>query len=165
MKAAVLALIATQTFAAPEPPSPPPKASVLDQVTVEAQRRRQRIDKEVSEFVVSVVGPAKVESLSRWKVPICAVTVGLAPAMADFVENRVAQIAKDADIPLGDEDCAPNFVVVVTPEPEQLLKDWWAEEHNLFNRDRGLGGVNRMIRTDQPVRVWHNACDIPPLRG
>jgi hypothetical protein len=91
--------------------------------------------------------------------------LGMTEAQSDFVAKRVAEVAKDADVPLGNPGCAPNFVVVVTPEPQELLKDWWAEDHNLFNRDRGLGGVNRMIRTDQPVRVWHNACDVPPLRG
>jgi hypothetical protein len=45
-------------------------------------------------------------------------------------------------------------MIVVTPEPEALLKEWWAEDHDLFNRDRGVGGVKRMIRTDRPVRVW-----------
>jgi len=68
----------------------------LESVTVEAQRRRERIDQEVSEFVVSVVGTAQVESLERWKVPVCNVTVGLTDAQADFVEKRVAQIAQDA---------------------------------------------------------------------
>jgi hypothetical protein len=172
LKAALLALIATQAMASePAGPSTPPASSPtqpgaeLESVTVEAQHRRQRIDEEVSDFIVSVVGPAHVESLSRWKVPICALTVGLSEAMSYFVEGRVSQIAKNADIPLGTPACAPNFVIVVTPEPQELLKDWWSEEHNLFNRDRGLGGVNRMIRTDQPVRVWHNACNIPPLRG
>ena len=49
----------------------------------------------------------------------------------------------------------------MTPEPEKLLKDWWSEDPRLFNRDRGLGGVNRFIQTDQPVRVWKNACSAP----
>jgi hypothetical protein len=156
-----------------EPAAPPagtepdglPGHAELESVTVEAQRRRERIDREVGQFVLSVVGTAKVESLSRWKVPICTVIVGLATAEADFVEKRVWQVARDAGVPVGDADCGPNFVAVVTPEPAKLLKDWWAEDHDLFNRDRGLAGVDRMIRTDQPVRVWHNACDIPPLRG
>jgi hypothetical protein len=137
----------------------------LDPVVVEAERRRALIDSQVSEFVYSVVGSAKVESLERWKVPVCAVVVGLADAEADFVEQRVGQVAADAGVPLGKEGCVPNFVVVLTPDPKALLKDWWSEDHQLFNRDRGLGGVNRMIRTDRPVRVWHNACNVPPLRG
>ena len=41
--------------------------------------------------------------------------------------KRVAQIAKDADVPLGGPGCGPNFAAIVTPEPEQLLKEWWSE--------------------------------------
>jgi hypothetical protein len=106
-----------------------------------------------------------VESLARWKVPVCPAIAGLAAVEAEFVKRRIARIATDSGVPLGDEGCAPNFVVVLSPDPKALLKDWWSEDHDLFNRDRGLGGVNRMIDTDQPVRVWHNACNIPPLRG
>lgn len=169
-RAVLVALIATQALAAAEPSAPPASGRVsqgtqLESVTVEAQRRRERIDREVSKFVVSVVGTAQVESLERWKVPICNVTVGLAEAQADFVAKRVGQIAQDAGVPVGEKDCPANFLVVVTPDPKNLLKEWWSEDHDLFNRDRGLGGVNRMIETDQPVRVWHNACNIPPLRG
>lgn len=164
---ATLAVSAAESRAQPgrTPSNQEPPGTELDTVTVEARRRRERIEREVSEFVVSAVGTAQVEALERWKVPICNVTLGLTEAQADFVEKRVAQIAQDAGVPLADTDCAANFVVVVTPDPKKLLKEWWSEDHDLFNRDRGLGGVNRMIETDRPVRVWHNACNIPPLRG
>ncbi len=157
MKVAIFALVAAQATAG--------QGTQLDPVTVEGERRRERIHREVSEFVDSVAGAARAESLARWKVPVCAIAVGLPAGEAGFVGKRVSQVAADADNPVGGEGCAPNFVVVFTPEPEKFLKEWWAEDHGLFNRDRGLGGVNRMIRTDQPVRIWHNACNIPPLRG
>lgn len=134
----------------------------LESVTVEARRRRELIDKQVSHFVYSIVGPAMVESLARWNVAVCIVTAGLTTAEAEFVKHRLSQIATDAGVPLGGPNCGPNFVVIVNPEPEKLLKEWWSEEHRLFNRDRGLGGVNRFIQTAQPVRVWHNACNAPP---
>jgi hypothetical protein len=166
---AVLSSIAAPAVAGPKstPESPQPATSVapeveLEPVTVEARRRRELIDKQVSEFVYSIAGPGTVESLARWNVPVCVAAAGLTAAEADFVKKRIAQIATDARIPLGGPACGPNFVVVVTPEPEKLLKEWWSEEHRLFNRDRGLGGVNRFIQADQPVRVWHNACNAPP---
>lgn len=144
-------------------PAPAPADAVeLESVTVEAQRRRELIDTHVSEFVYAISGSGKVESLARWNVPVCVATAGLTAAEADFVGKRVAQIAIDADVPLGGPGCAPNFVVIVTSEPEKLLKAWWSEEHRLFTRERGVGGVNRFIETDQPVRVWHNACNAPP---
>lgn len=166
---AILLSIAARAMAGPEstPKSPRSAASAapaveLDPVTVEARRRRELIDKQVSEFVYSIAGSARVESLARWNVPVCVATAGLTAAEADFVKQRIAQIATGADVPLGGPGCGPNFVIVVTPEPEKLLKAWWSEEQRLFNRDRGVGGVNRFIQGDQPVRVWHNACNAPP---
>jgi hypothetical protein len=166
---AILSSIAARAMAGPEstPEAPQPATSVvleveLEPVTVEARRRRELIDKQVSEFVYSVAGPGTVESLARWNVPVCVATAGLRAAEADFVKKRIAQVAADAVVPLGGPACRPNFAVIVTPEPEKLLKEWWSEEHRLFNRDRGLGGVNRFIQADQAVRVWHNACSAPP---
>jgi hypothetical protein len=166
---AVLASIAARAMAGPESTPKSPRSATssasaveLDPVTVEARRRRALVDRQVSEFVYSVAGPARVESLARWNVPVCVATAGLTAAEADFVKRRLARIAMGADVPLGGPDCGPNFVVIVTPEPGKLLKAWWSAEHRLFNRDRGLGGVNRFIQADQPVRVWHNACNAPP---
>ena len=166
---AILSSTAARAVAGPDSTSASaqPATSVapeveLGPVTVEARRRRELIDKQVSEFVYSVAGPGLAESLARWNVPVCVVTAGLTAAEADFVRKRIAQIAADAVVPMGGPACRPNFAVIVTPEPEKLLKEWWSEEHRLFNRDRGLGGVNRFIQADQPVRVWHNACNAPP---
>ncbi|HWN07364.1 MAG TPA: hypothetical protein VNO53_09390 [Steroidobacteraceae bacterium] len=166
---AVLSSTAARAMADPRstPESLQPATAIapeveLGPVTVEARRRREHIDKQVSEFVYSIAGPGMVESLARWNVPVCVATAGLTAAEADFVKKRIAQIATDADVPLGGSACGPNFAVIVTPEPEKLLKEWWSKEHRLFNRDRGVGGVNRFIQTDQPVRVWHNACNAPP---
>jgi hypothetical protein len=134
----------------------------LESVTVEARRRRERISKEVSEFVDSIVASPIHESLGRWAVPVCPFAAGLAASAAEFVRKRVADVAIASGIPPAPRDCAPNFLVVVTPEPEQFLRDWWKADHRLFNRERGVGGVERFIETDQPVRVWHNACSAPP---
>ena len=130
---ALLSAIAARAMADPESTPVSPQAATsaasgveLDPVTVEAQRRRALIDEQVSEFVYSIAGPAKVESLARWNVPVCVATAGLTAAEADFVKHRLAKVAMDADVPLGGPDCGPNFVVIVTPEPEKLLKEWWS---------------------------------------
>jgi hypothetical protein len=146
----------------PSPVTPASGGTEVETVTVEAQRRRERITEQVSQYVTSIAAPVTHESLARWAVAVCPVTVGLAPAEGEFVRKRIAQVASDAGVPLGPKDCAPNFVVVVTPDPESLLRDWWSEDHGLFNYERGVRGVERFIMTEQPVRVWHNACSAAP---
>ena len=134
----------------------------LGPVDVESSRRNPRINPLVSEFVSSVAGPVQHESMSRWSVQVCAFTAGLVQSEGDFVQRRIAAIAGEAGVVVAPPGCQPNFVVVVTSDPETFLRDWWHEEPKLFNRDRGVRGVERMIATDRPVRVWHNVCNAPP---
>jgi hypothetical protein len=167
--AAILSAIAAVAFPVPvragesaDPPATVAPGPELESVTVEARRRQERISKEVSAFVSAIVASPMHESLGRWAVAVCPFTAGLAPAAGDFVRKRVADVATASGVALGPPDCAPNFLIVVTPEPEQFLRDWWKADHRLFNKERGVGSVERFIETDQPVRVWHNACSAPP---
>ena len=168
MAAAILAAIGPLVGAEPQSAAPPPAApataseSQLESVTVEGRRRQERISKEISAFVSAIVASPMHESLGRWATPVCPFTAGLAEPAGEFVRNRISEIATASGVPSGSPGCAPNFVVIVTPEPEQFLRDWWKTDHRVFNKERGVGGVERFIETDQPVRVWHNACSAPP---
>lgn len=134
----------------------------LDPVAVESSRRNPRINEQVSEFVTAVVPPVVHESMGRWAVPPCVFAAGLVESERKFVERRIMGVAAEAGIPVGAGDCAPNFVVVVSTDPEAFLREWWSAEPQLFNKERGVGGIERMIRADRPVSVWHNACNAPP---
>lgn len=151
-----------RTTESTEPSAATARGPELESVTVEARRRQERISKEVSDFVSAIVASPMHESLGRWATPVCPFTAGLAESAGEFVRKRILEIATASGIPSSAPDCAPNFVVVVTPEPEQFLRDWWNADHRLFNKERGVGGIERFIESDQPVRVWHNACSAPP---
>jgi len=77
----------------------------------------------------------------------------------EFVLTRLSQIAKTVGAPLGSETCKPNLFVVVTPNPELLLKQWWRREWDLFDGEAGLS-VRRFIETPRPVRVWYSASTV-----
>ena len=163
LAAAVAVLELVGAVASADPPSSSNASPTkLDPVAVESSSRNPRINPQVSEFVSSVAMPVQHESMARWSVQVCVFAAGLLPNEGDFVQRRIAAVASEAGIPVGPSGCQTNFVVVVTPEPEAFLRDWWHEEPQLFNRERGVAGVERMIRTDRPVRVWHNVCNAPP---
>lgn len=135
----------------------------LDTVTVEAMRQREILERRISTYVSSITIPSLSESVARWQVPICALVAGLPRDEALVLYGRVLQVAGEAGIPLHpDVNCAPNLVVVVTSDPEQLIRKWWHQVPKLFNTDRGVGLIERNIRTDQPVRVFYNACSVAP---
>lgn len=143
--------------------SPPGAASepTIDTVTVEARRRRELLERQLSEFVTEITVPVRHESLARWQVPICPLVAGLPFEEGKLVFQRVSQIASDAGLPLGSPTCNPNLFIVMTREPEALLGEWWDAQPRLFNKDRGVAGIKRTIRTPAPVRVFYNACSVP----
>jgi hypothetical protein len=106
---------------------------------------------------------SRTESLARWQLPICPLVAGLPFDKGKFVFQRVSEVASEAGIPLASQDCTPNLLVVMTREPELLLQNWWRKNPRLFNQDRGVGGIERTILTAAPVRVFYNACSVPPL--
>ena len=134
--------------------APPEASKSLDQVTVEAHR--QALEERVTAFVRIWARPAENESLKRWNHPMCPLVAGLPQAQGEFMLARISDVARRAAVPLGDEHCHPNFYVVATPDPEELLKSWKQRDRNLYG-DAMPGQVRRFLDHDRPVRVWYNA--------
>ena len=134
----------------------------LDAVTVTAERRREILEQRISVFVSSIAIHSHTESLARWQVPICPFVLGASSGNAEYFEGRLLQIAADAGVPAAAKDCTPNFAIILTPEPERLLRDWWSRNPRLFNKDRGIGGINHFIESEEAIRVWYNACSVSP---
>jgi hypothetical protein len=133
----------------------PPGKPRLEAIIVEGQRERE-LERRIQTFARSIVLPSWEESLARWQVPVCPFVAGLTPEQSKFVLTRVSQITRDFGAPLAPEQCEPNFLVVVTPEPAAFLRTWWSRNPKFFNDDRGLGGVEIFVRSTKPIRIWHN---------
>src|ERR1700723_368505 len=133
-------------------------AESIDTVTVEAQRDKGKLEREVNKFVSStIVQPRNYdESLWRWKDNVCPLVAGLNEGQGEFVLARLSEIAKTAGAPLGSEICKPNLYVIVTPDPELLLKQWWRRAVDLFDGEAGPS-VKRFLETPRPIRVWYSA--------
>jgi hypothetical protein len=149
--------------AAPKSPKASSQESGLDTVTVEARKQRERIEQEISTFVSSITIPYREESLARWQLPICPLVAGLPRDRGEFVFGRVLQIARDTGVPLAPQECAPNFFIIMTREPEAVAQKLWARNPRLMNQDRGVGGIKSFTHTPQAVRVWYNACSEAPV--
>jgi hypothetical protein len=152
----IIALGAVVARADPEPPAAAADRSNLSTVTVEA-RRRKELELEVSHFVSSVAGHPLNEALARWNSPICPLVAGLPRSEGEFVLARLSQVAAEAAAPLGAEKCRVNFYVVLTHEPDVLLKKWNARDKRMFMTRNGRGAVNTFLGSHRPVRVWYNS--------
>jgi len=133
-------------------------ADSINTITVEAQRNREKLEREVNKFVSStIVPPSRYDqSLWRWNDKVCPLVAGLNKEQGEFVLARLSEIAKTAGAPLGAETCKPNLYVIVTSAPELLLKQWWRRDVDLFDGESGPT-VKRFLETPRPIRVWYSA--------
>ena len=143
---------------APSPPaataSPSGKAP-FDTVTVEAVRERKELEREVNEFVFAVAVRYLHDSLSRWNTPICPLVAGLPREQGEFVLGRLSQTASSAKAPLTGEHCKGNFNVIVTPQPETLIRQWQRRDPLMSNGRDGVGYLRDFRDVPRAVRVWY----------
>jgi hypothetical protein len=74
----------------------------------------------------------------------------------EFILARLSRIAQSAGAPLGPEHCRPNFYVIVTEKPNELLKGLEKKHPEMYTN-----GYPTLIRqfesATSPIRVWYNA--------
>jgi hypothetical protein len=137
----------------------PVGADSLDQITVQAQRDREKLKHDVEAFVsTAIVQSHYEESLERWTyAPICPLVAGFNKEQGEFILARLSRIARTAGAPLAPEQCKPNFFVIVSSDPEPRLKQL-ANRRNgeAFNYETGTQ-LKKFVQTSRPIRVWYNA--------
>lgn len=140
----------------------------LQEVTVTAHRAE--LAKRVSKFVDQIAASENgQEGLARWqRPPACPLVSGLPQSDGEFILERLSQIAQDATVPLGGEQCSANLYVLVTDKPEELLRGM--EQRNrrfAFGFDTSFyppqetsaAVVDEFIKTPRAVRVWYNSAE------
>jgi hypothetical protein len=133
--------------------APSTSPSALPQVTIEADR--QALDRQLHAFIAKVTG-APVGSgdyLELWEAPICLIVAGL--PKGEFVFTRLTETFKSAGARLGRPGCQPNFYIIGTTRPEEVLASMRRRDPRVF-RGAGMMEVKRFIDTPRPVRVWYN---------
>jgi hypothetical protein len=130
--------------------------SSLGSVTVEADRERATIERQVSGFVSALAVRPTQESLVRWGRPICPLVGGLTHDQGEFMLARLSELIRTAGATLDTEKCRPNFYVIATADPDAFLKAWRKRDARLFGEGTGPA-IRRFLGSDQAVRVWYNA--------
>jgi hypothetical protein len=146
--------------AADTPPvSEPPKAHI-DSTTVEAPIDRAALERRVRTFVNAIAVKPGDESLARWQnqIPLCPLVAGMPKADGEYILSRVSKIATAAGAPLAPANCKGNFFIVVTSDPEGVIKAWSKRDVRIFGEETDQGGtaIREFLSSSSPVRVWHN---------
>jgi hypothetical protein len=131
----------------------------LDSTTVVAPRDRAAVEREVWNFVNAVAVKPGDESLAIWQpqIPLCPLVAGLPGSDGEYILSRVSKIAAAAGAPLAPEHCKGNLFIIVTSDPEGVLKAWSKRDVRMFGEETDQGSTKvREFNASSPIRAWHN---------
>jgi hypothetical protein len=140
--------------------SHPERAAARPDVIISGQRE---LEPRITAFVDGLVGSfLHGEGLARWQKPVCPLVAGLPRQEGEFILGRVSEIARGARIDLAGEKCRPNVYILVTDQPQELLRGMGKR-----NRWFTFGGattnvIEKFITTPEPVRVWYHTSATTP---
>ena len=159
-RAALLALLLLAISVKAEPPAKrfeQPSETKLETITVKAKRDRAILEHRVDKFVYGITVTPFEDSIARWqtRTPICPLVAGLSHDDGEYMLSRLSQIATAAGATLAPERCQPNFYVIVTSVPDELIAAWSKRNHFLFG-NAGATKIRRFVTASTPVRVWYN---------
>jgi hypothetical protein len=124
-----------------------------------AAPEREAVERQVRTFVNAIAVKPGEESIARWQsqIPLCPLLAGMPSKDGEYILSRVSKIATDAGAPLGPADCKANFYIVVTSDPDGVIKAWSKRDVRLFGDEADQGGTKiREFNAASSIRVWYN---------
>lgn len=128
----------------------------LEDVVVEGRR----LNDQVQSFVREVGQPSNGRGLARWRNGLCAGVANLQTDAAQHLVDRVSDVARNLGLRAGAPGCAPNVLVIVTPNAQAFTPQFVALRPSLFRvggpgMDTGSSGLRAFENSDAAVRWWH----------
>ncbi len=124
----------------------------------------------VRDFVDRVAAPAMGRGLGRWMGQVCPGVVNMETMAAQAVVDRISNVAADLNIKTGAPGCAPNIIVIVTPDAQGVAQAFAAQHPKIFRQnvtglDRGTAAFREFRTGDQPVRWWSLSIPVDSMTG
>ena len=112
------------------------------------------------EFIESVSAPPRRRGLARWDLELCIGVVNFRADAAHAIVDRISDMARELEIPLGEPGCAPNAVIVGADDGRALATALVGERRRAFRfgytrSNRGSRALRAFQDSEAPVRWWH----------
>lgn len=154
MVAATLGLPQDQTA----PPTPAPASDPvirLEEVVVDARR----LEDAAREFVDEVAYPVRRRGMARWHRGVCVGVANLQPEMAQYLIDRVSDVARGIGLDSSEPPCHPTILIIATTDASAFTEQFIAMRPALFRpggsgMDQGRAALARFRTSDAPVRWW-----------
>lgn len=165
MIVAALAL-ALAAGGAPQEPAAQQDPIRLEDVIVQPGR----LEDAAEAFVDAVAAPVPRRRMARWHGGVCVGVVNLEPAIAQYIADRVSDVAREVGLTAHEPPCHPSILIVATTDASSFTRDFVAQRPVLFRpggsgMSLGTDALEAFISTDRPVRWWGVSLTADPDTG
>jgi hypothetical protein len=111
----------------------------------------------IATFIRAHGKPGKrIGQLGRWEKSPCPVTVGLPPALNEYVTTRIHAIESAARIPGADTQACQqqNVLIVFTTEPQAFLDDV-AKKRTTWLGFHYIADIAKLKAVQHPIQAWY----------
>lgn len=165
--ALVLSLAVQDPPIAPQTPPPvDPDAIAIEGIVVDGRP----LDEAVRDYVGAVAGPARGRGLAQWRTELCLGVANLPAEYAQAMIDRVADIATELKVPIGEPGCDANALVIFTEDGAGLARALIEEDRRTFRvgasgLDLGSSALERFRDSTAPVRWWQVSVPVDSETG
>lgn len=151
------------TVVAAPPPretaTPPPPPTPVEGLVIQARPAAPPVDS-VTAFVDDISAPTVNGRLARWDRRICPGVIGMQPAYAQKIIDRIALIAVTIGLQVGEPGCKANMVIVATDDGQAMARmvvdrNKRVLEGGVDGSSRGRKALKAFVETPREVRWWH----------
>ena len=130
-------------------------SSRLETVTVTAAKLN--LGDVIRTYVKSFAAPSPyLGKIARWESGVCPKVMGLQPAAATLVVDRIKAVAKMVGAPISTKDsCRTNVEIIVTPQPQALLDAIRKKRSGVLGYSSGPSQTARMAIMNRPIQAWY----------
>ncbi len=116
-----------------------------------------RLRQAINGFVQRLTQSGPSDQIARWKDEICPLVLGIEPSEAQFMEQRIDELARTVRLRAGGSSCLGTMAVVITPDPKAFIDDL-LRNYPITLRTDGWDRLKRFVDSTRPVR-WISATD------
>lgn len=143
-----------------------PQLYRLEEIVVEGRR----LDTLTRDFVHEVAAPPRGRGIARWRDGVCVGVANFDPEVAQYLVDRVSDVARDLGLRAGQPGCEPSILIIGTTDGAGFARQFVASRPRLFRvggagMDRGRAALDRFMGSDAPVRWWHVSLPVDAESG
>lgn len=130
----------------------------------------RRMDERVRGFIDEVVAAPAGRGPARWRDNICVGVANLRGEAAQYMADRVSEVAMDIGLEPGEPGCQPNILIIGTDDGAAMAQGLVAARRNVFwpggsGMSRSRSALEAFQANDKPVRWWHISLPVNSQTG